>query len=116
MNVTLSLLIPTNPTIHSRYAKFWPKGISFTSSASALVYRIDSGGVRSTGDTLTDLLTEHTVPIFLSGSRHGRRYFEDAMRLVGQSTHVRYDDGTDEILINGIRITQKPYGVVKYGR
>lgn len=36
------------------------------------------------------------------------------MRLVNQSTCYRSDDGTDEISINGIRVTQKPYGVVKY--
>ncbi|XP_037027486.1 uncharacterized protein LOC119068130 isoform X1 [Bradysia coprophila] len=106
----------TNRNDFVRYAKFWEKGISFTSSASALVYRIDSGGVRSTGDTITDLQTEHTVFIFLCGSRHGRKYFTEAMRLVSQSTHTRYDDGTDEIVINGIRITQKPYGVVKIHR
>ena len=40
-------------------AKMWPKGVSFTSNNSALVYLVDQAGARSTTDTFHDLYAEN---------------------------------------------------------
>jgi len=39
-------------------AKIWPRGISFTSNFSSLVYLVDPAGTRSTSDTFHNLYSK----------------------------------------------------------
>lgn len=50
--------------LHSRYAKMWYKGVSFTSESCALIYLVDTAGTRTTTDTFTDLTKDYTLAVF----------------------------------------------------
>jgi hypothetical protein len=55
MNKMIITLIPACLVSFIKNAKIWPRGISFTSNQSALVYLVDLAGARSTTDTFHDL-------------------------------------------------------------
>ena len=56
-NSRIEVQVEAYPSIKN--AKVWPKGVSFTSNTSALVYLVDSAGARSTTDTFHDLYAEN---------------------------------------------------------
>ena len=58
-NSRIEVQVEAYPSIKN--AKVWPKGVSFTSNTSALVYLVDSAGARSTTDTFHDLATTDIV-------------------------------------------------------
>ncbi|CAH0548540.1 unnamed protein product [Brassicogethes aeneus] len=109
---------------NNKYAKMWYKGVSFTSDQCALVYLVDSAGTRTTTDTFSDLSSDFTLGVFLdetpymdaSGMAHGSQLVNEAVGILQAASYWVTDDGTDNWIINNIRISQTSDGLVRVGR
>ncbi|GLV41667.1 wurstfest [Carabus blaptoides fortunei] len=102
--------------ITSKYAKMWYKGVSFTSDQSAVVYLVDSAGTRTTTDTFSDLSEDFSHPVFYNESVHGPAHVEDAKGLLQQSKYWISKEGTDNWIINQVRVSQTVDGLVRIDR
>lgn len=107
---------------NNKYAKMWYKGVSFTSDQCALVYLVDSAGTRTTTDTFSDLSQDFSVNVFYSDSPHldtsayGSQNISDAFTVLHGSNFWIAEDGTENWIINNIRISQTSDGLVRIGR
>ncbi|XP_026470453.1 uncharacterized protein LOC113374693 [Ctenocephalides felis] len=101
---------------NNRYAKMWHKGVSFTSDQCALVYLVDAAGTRTTTDSFTDMTQDFSLSVFYNESRHGPQYFQEALGLLQGSEYWYTDDGTDNYVINNVRISQTLDGLVRIRR
>ncbi|XP_060533694.1 uncharacterized protein LOC132706392 [Cylas formicarius] len=109
-----------------KFAKMWYKGVSFSSMQCALVYLVDAAGTRTTTDLFNDL-SQHdfTLNVFNEESLYlkenpspttSSRLVNEAVRVL-QSTNYWYtDDGTQNWIINNVRISQTVDGLVRVGR
>ncbi|KAF5303287.1 hypothetical protein FQA39_LY10026 [Lamprigera yunnana] len=102
-----------------QYAKMWYKGVSFTSDQCALVYLVDSAGTRTTTDSFSDLTQDFSVNVFYSDSPHlnsgtyGSQNISDAITILQGSNFWITEDGTENWIINNIRISQTSDGLVR---
>ncbi|XP_018318579.1 uncharacterized protein LOC108732336 isoform X2 [Agrilus planipennis] len=107
---------------NGKYAKMWYKGVSFTSDQCALVYLVDSAGTRTTTDTFLDLSGDFSLNVFYGEGHHfdpanyGPHNINEAIAVLQESNYWNTDDGTDNWMINGIRISQTADGLVRIGR
>lgn len=102
------------PSINSRYAKMWHKGVSLTSEGCALIYLVDSAGTRTTSDVVQkDIQIDYCTQVFTDDVRIGSDLFIAATQVVGASSFWLQDDGTENFDINGFRISQTRDGMVK---
>ncbi|XP_026467641.1 uncharacterized protein LOC113371217 [Ctenocephalides felis] len=101
---------------NNRYAKMWYKGVSFTSDQCALVYLVDAAGTRTTTDSFTDMSQDFSLSVFYNESRHGPQHFQEALGLLQASQYWYTDDGIDNYVINNVRISQTPDGLVRIAR
>ncbi|GLV36908.1 wurstfest [Carabus blaptoides fortunei] len=101
---------------NNKYAKMWYKGVSFTSDQCALVYLVDSAGTRTTTDSFSDLSQDFSLQVFYNESIHGPSHVQEAMSLLQQSNYWISDEGTDNWIINNIRVSQTVDGLVRIGR
>ncbi|XP_044735291.1 uncharacterized protein LOC123297613 isoform X2 [Chrysoperla carnea] len=101
---------------NNKYAKMWYKGVSFTSDQCALVYLVDSAGTRTTTDTFSDLSQDFSLSIFYNESRHGPQFVQEAMSVLQSSQYWITEDGTENWIINNVRISQTSDGLVRIGR
>ncbi|XP_022902731.1 uncharacterized protein [Onthophagus taurus] len=107
---------------NNKYAKMWYKGVSFTSDQCALVYLVDSAGTRTTTDTFSDLSGDFSLTVFYSDSQYsdpsigGPNLISEAVSLLHSSSFWVTDDGTDNWIINNVRISQTADGLVRVGR
>ncbi|KAI4455065.1 acid phosphatase-related [Holotrichia oblita] len=104
---------------NNKYAKMWYKGVSFTSDQCALVYLVDSAGTRTTTDTFSDLSGDFSLTVFYSDSQYsdpsmgGPNLISEAVSLLHSSSFWITDDGTDNWIINNVRISQTADGLVR---
>ncbi|GLV43008.1 wurstfest [Carabus blaptoides fortunei] len=101
---------------NNKYAKMWYKGVSFTSDQSAVVYLVDSAGTRTTTDTFSDLSEDFSHHVFYNESIHGSSHVEDAKGLLQQSKYWVSKEGTDNWIINQVRVSQTVDGLVRIER
>jgi hypothetical protein len=92
----------------------WHKGVSFSAEACALVYLVDAAGTRTTTDSFSDMSGDFSVPVFLGESEFGLDNLQQCMSYVQNLQYWITDDGIENWLINGIRISQAPDGMVRY--
>lgn len=116
-----------------RFAKMWYKGVSFTSEQCALVYLVDAAGTRTTTDTFSDmtqvktkiflhlkrilrpsnLLQDFSLNIFYTDSRHGPSFAQEAASILAAAQYWVTDEGVENWIINNVRISQTPDGLVR---
>uniref|UniRef100_A0A1B6E0L1 Uncharacterized protein n=1 Tax=Clastoptera arizonana TaxID=38151 RepID=A0A1B6E0L1_9HEMI len=101
---------------NNKFAKMWYKGISFTSQQCALVYLVDSAGTRTTTDTFLDLTKDFSMNVFYNESRHGPMYHKQAISYLKNAQYFCGEKGTHNWIINNIKITQSPDGLLKVAR
>ncbi|KAF5286469.1 hypothetical protein FQR65_LT12552 [Abscondita terminalis] len=108
---------------NNKYAKMWYKGVSFTSDQCALVYLVDSAGTRTTTDSFSDLTQDFSLNVFYSsGNAHidsgnyGAQNISDAITALQSSNFWATEDGTENWIINNVRISQTSDGLVRIGR
>lgn len=101
---------------NNKYAKMWYKGVSFTSDQCALVYLVDAAGTRTTTDSFTDMSQDFSLSVFYNESRHGPQHFQEAVSILHASQYWYTDDGIDNYVINNVRISQTPDGLVRIAR
>ncbi|XP_014279959.1 uncharacterized protein fest isoform X2 [Halyomorpha halys] len=99
-----------------KYAKMWYKGVSFTSENCALVYLVDSAGTRTTTDSFSDLMQDFSLGVFYSESRHGQTFAIDAVNIIHGAQYWTTEEGVENWLINNVRISQAPDGLVRVAR
>jgi len=97
----------------SRFAKMFYKGVSFTSDSSALTYLVDQAGTRTTSDNFSDLNGDFSVPVFLSDAAYGQTYIRECGKLLKQAQFWYSEEGIENWVINGIRISQTADGLVR---
>jgi hypothetical protein len=90
------------------------KGVSFTSDTSALVYLVDQAGTRTTSDTFSDLSGDFTVPVFLNNAHYGPHMMRECTKILRQAQYWITEDGTENWVVNGIRVSQTADGLVRY--
>ncbi|XP_075210361.1 wurstfest [Lycorma delicatula] len=101
---------------NNKYAKMWYKGVSFTSEQCALVYLVDSAGTRTTTDTFSDMNYDFSLPIFYNDCRHGPLHVQEAVDTLRAAQYWTTDEGIENWIINNIRISQTPDGLVRIAR
>lgn len=99
--------------LFSRFAKMWYKGVSFTSENCALVYLVDSAGTRTTTDNFSDLSQDFSLQVYYSESRHGMAFIADAISAIQAAQYWVTDEGVENWIINNVRISQAPDGLVR---
>uniref|UniRef100_A0ABD2WLE5 Uncharacterized protein n=1 Tax=Trichogramma kaykai TaxID=54128 RepID=A0ABD2WLE5_9HYME len=101
---------------NDKYAKMWYKGVSFSSEQCALVYLVDAAGTRTTTDTFSDMRDDFSLPIFYAESRHGPAYYQQAAQVLSNSQYWQTNEGIENWIINNVRISQTPDGLVRIAR
>uniref|UniRef100_A0A0A9XDU4 Sphingosine-1-phosphate lyase 1 n=1 Tax=Lygus hesperus TaxID=30085 RepID=A0A0A9XDU4_LYGHE len=99
-----------------KFAKMWYKGVSFTSENCALVYLVDSAGTRTTTDNFSDLSQDFSLQVYYSESRHGMAFIADAITAIQAAQYWVTDEGVENWIINNVRISQAPDGLVRVAR
>lgn len=92
------------------------KGVSFTSDTSALVYLVDQAGTRTTSDTFSDLSGDFSIPVFLHNAHYGSHMVRECKKICSQTQYWITEDGTENWVVNGIRVSQTADGLVRYVR
>ncbi|KAF7386541.1 hypothetical protein HZH68_013673 [Vespula germanica] len=101
---------------NNKYAKMWYKGVSFTCEQCALVYLVDAAGTRTTTDSFSDMSQDFSLSVFYSGSRHGSSCLQEAATALGAAQYWMTDEGVENWIINNVRISQTPDGLVRIAR
>ncbi|XP_066597460.1 uncharacterized protein fest isoform X2 [Prorops nasuta] len=101
---------------NNKYAKMWYKGVSFTSEQCALVYLVDTAGTRTTTDSFSDMSQDFSLSVFYSGSRHGPACSQEANAALAEAHYWLTDEGVENWIINNVRISQTPDGLVRIAR
>lgn len=101
----------------------WYKGVSFSSMQCALVYLVDSAGTRTTTDSFNDLsLHDFTLNIFYEDSPYldqnpspttTTQLVNDAVSVLQATNYWYTEDGTENWIINNVRISQTADGLVR---
>lgn len=94
----------------------WYKGVSFTSEQCALVYLVDAAGTRTTTDSFSDMSQDFSLSVFYSDSpsvRNKSTYHQEVTAILSGSQYWITDEGVENWIINNIRISQTPDGLVK---
>ncbi|CAL8110389.1 unnamed protein product [Orchesella dallaii] len=94
----------------------WYKGVSFTSEKCALVYLVDQAGTRTTTDTFSDMSGDFSMPVFLSDSYFGPSAIDECIQILRGTQYWLTEEGVENWIINGIRISQTADGLVRVGR
>lgn len=89
------------------------KGVSFTSDTSALVYLVDQAGTRTTSDTFSDLGGDFSIPVFLYNAHYGPNMIHECTKILRQAQYWITEDGTENWVVNGIRVSQTADGLVR---
>ena len=89
------------------------KGVSFTSDTSALVYLVDQAGTRTTSDTFSDLSGDFSIPVFLHDAQFGPQMMRQCTKIIRQAQYWITEDGTENWVVNGIRVSQAADGLVR---
>ena len=92
----------------------WHKGVSFSSEACALVYLVDTAGTRTTTESFSDMSGGFSVPVFLGESNYGANTLQECMAHLQNLNYWVSEDGIENWIINGVRISQTPDGMVRY--
>lgn len=98
-------------------AKIWPRGISFTSNQSALVYLVDQAGVRSTTDTFHNLYSDDIAQAVFDRSytqypEVGEIRVERSIRDLERAVYWQTTSHTNCWIINNVCIKQTNDGLV----
>ncbi|XP_012273853.1 uncharacterized protein LOC105696186, partial [Orussus abietinus] len=101
---------------NNKYAKMWYKGVSFTSEQCALVYLVDAAGTRTTTDSFSDMSQDFSLSVFYSESRHGAACLQEAAAALGAAQYWVTDEGVENWIINNVRVSQTPDGLVRIAR
>nr|CAD7575302.1 unnamed protein product [Timema californicum] len=101
---------------NNKYAKMWYKGVSFTSDQCALVYLVDAAGTRTTTDSFSDLSQDLSLSVYYNESRHGAPYIQEAKAILDESQYWLSDEGIENWIINNVRVSQTPDGLVRVAR
>ncbi|XP_034239037.1 protein enabled homolog [Thrips palmi] len=101
---------------NNKFAKMWYKGVSFTSEQCALVYLVDTAGTRTTTDNFSDMSQDLSLSVFYNDSRHGPSYVSEAINLLESGQYWVTDEGVENWLINGVRVSQTADGLVRVAR
>jgi hypothetical protein len=96
-----------------RYAKMWYKGVSFTSERCALVYMVDAAGIRTTCDRFSDMSQDFSMSVFYDGSCYGPYYIQEAVSILQGSQYWISEKGTENFVINNVRVSQTCDGMVR---
>jgi len=91
----------------------WFKGVSFSSEQSALVYLVDQAGTRTTTDQFSDMSGDFTLPVFLMESSYGPDHVTDCIRLLQTTQYWLTEEGVENWVINGIRVSQTADGLAR---
>lgn len=91
----------------------WYKGVSFTSEKCALVYLVDAAGTRSTADSFFEMTQDFSLPVFYTGSRRGPACLQEVIAILQSGQYWVTDEGIQNWIINGIRISQTEDGLVR---
>jgi len=91
----------------------WHKGVSFSAESCALVYLVDTAGTRTTTDSFSDLSGDFSVPIFLDNANFGPSTLNECMAHLQASQYWQTEDGIENWIMNGIRISQTLDGMVR---
>jgi len=105
-----------DPRGNSKYAKMWYKGVSFTSEHCALVYLVDQAGTRTTTDNFSDMEGDFSMPVFLSTAQYGPSTISEAIKLLQNVQYWITEEGVENWVVNGIRVSQTSDGLVRVGR
>jgi hypothetical protein len=106
----------SDPRGNSKYAKMWYKGVSFTSEHNALVYLVDTAGTRTTTDAFSDMHGDFSMPVFLGDSKFGPNTIQECIQLLQMTQYWVTEEGVENWIINGIRVSQTSDGLVRVGR
>ncbi|KAK3925789.1 putative global transcription activator SNF2L2 [Frankliniella fusca] len=101
---------------NNKFAKMWYKGVSFTSEQCALVYLVDTAGTRTTTDNFSDMSQDLSLSVFYNDSRHGPACVSEAISLLESGQYWVTDEGVENWLINGVRVSQTADGLVRVAR
>ncbi|ENN71645.1 uncharacterized protein LOC109544037 [Dendroctonus ponderosae] len=111
---------------NDKFAKMWYKGVSFSSMQCALVYLVDSAGTRTTTDSFNDLSQQDfTLNIFYEDSPYldqtpspttTTQLVNEAVSILQATNYWYTEDGTENWIINNVRISQTADGLVRVGR
>ncbi|CAG9770169.1 unnamed protein product [Ceutorhynchus assimilis] len=110
---------------NDKFAKMWYKGVSFSSMQCALVYLVDSAGTRTTTDTFNDLsqhdftlnvLYENASYLEQTTSPTTGSLVNEAVSQLANTNYWYTEDGTENWIINNVRISQTADGLVRVGR
>ena len=91
----------------------WYKGVSFTSEQRALVYMVDAAGIRTTCDSFSDMNQNFSKIVFYDGSCYGPYYIQEAISVLQRSCYWISGKGTENFVINKVRISQNCDGMVR---
>ncbi|CAG0892607.1 unnamed protein product [Cyprideis torosa] len=110
-------LVATGPHQINKYAKIWWRGVSFTSSVCALVYLVDEAGTRTAVESFSDLEREEFLEnIFRKDARIGPEVIPEMTKILQRCQYRIGQSGCQIWNINGIRILQTRYGVIRVSR
>ncbi|KAF7996122.1 hypothetical protein HCN44_010378 [Aphidius gifuensis] len=101
---------------NNKYAKMWYKGVSFTSEQCALVYLVDAAGTRTTTDSFSDMNQDFSLSVFSAESRQRHFDYHEALTVLEGAQYWQSDEGIENWVINNVRISQTPDGLVKIAR
>ncbi|KAI4491325.1 hypothetical protein M0802_010258, partial [Mischocyttarus mexicanus] len=101
---------------NNKYAKMWYKGVSFTCEQCALVYLVDAAGTRTTTDSFSNMSQDFSLDVFYSGSRRESSCLQEAVTALGAAQYWMTDEGVENWIINNVRISQTPDGLVRIAR
>lgn len=91
----------------------WYKGVSFTSEQCALVYLVDAAGTRTTTDSFSDMNQDFSLSVFSAESCQRHSDYQEALTVLEGAQYWQSDEGIENWVINNVRISQTPGGLVK---
>ncbi|XP_021935202.1 uncharacterized protein LOC110837413 isoform X2 [Zootermopsis nevadensis] len=101
---------------NNKYAEMWHKGVSFTAEHCALVYLVDAAGIRTTTHNFSDMSQDFPLSVFYYDSHHGQSHVQEANYILQASQYWITDEGTENWIINNVRISQTADGLVRIYR
>jgi hypothetical protein len=92
----------------------WEKGISLTADGCALIYLVDTAGIRTTSDAVNkDVRGDYCWGVFVGNCRIGAQYLHEADAAAKNYHFFTQNDGTTVFDILGFRVSQTQDGMVR---
>jgi len=74
---------------------------------------VDAAGTRTICDRFSDMSQDFSMSVFYDGSCYGPYYIQEAISILQGSHYWISDNGTENYVINNVRISQTFDGLVR---